>query len=79
MCFVRELGHGIDRDLPLVRVSLAIAVCFCKVDLLNVEGAKSAIRVPLRQGWRRQFFADCLTNDEPSGLIHKGRIPVFRI
>ena len=47
-CLVRELGHGIDRDLALLCVSLTVAVRVSESDLFNVEGCKRSLCVPLR-------------------------------
>ena len=68
---MRELGHGIDRDLSLLRVSLTVAVRVGESDLLNVEGGKCSLGFPLRQAWRCEFVADGLANNEPSRLMHK--------
>src|SRR3990172_5591747 len=77
-CLGRELGYRINRDLPLARgVSLTISVRASESDLFNIEDSKRSRGVPLRQCWRREFFAHRLTDDEPARLVHKGGVSMF--
>ena len=74
---VRELGHGIDRDLTATGKPLTVAVRLVERDPLNAKRGQRLLGVPLRDHYWPKLAAVGLTDYKPSGAVNKSRKGLF--
>ena len=76
---LRQLRQRIDRDLPLSREPLTVAVGAVKVDPFNAESCQRQLRVPLRNWDCREFMAFSLADDKPPRPMNKAGEGCFSV